>query len=140
MKSLQINTGVEEYRLNDKVSVWLNPADPAFVKHLLDRFSELEQQDKVWREKLKNIDDPKEALTLYDEGDQMFREAVDDVLGAGTCTALLGSVSVMAFADGTPIWMNILLAIMDILDEAVQREQNTTNPKLEMYLKKYRKR
>lgn len=140
MKSLQINTGVEEYRLNDAVSVYLNPADPGFVKRLLDRFSELEQQDKAWREKLKAIEDPAEVLKAYDEGDLMFRSAVDDVLGEGVCSALLGSVSVLAFADGAPIWMNILLAIMDIIDEAVSREQSTVNPKLEQYLKKYRKK
>lgn len=140
MKTLQINTGVEEFRLNDTVSIYLNPADPGFVKRLLDRFSELEQQDKAWREKLKSIEDPAEALKAYDEGDRMFRSAVDDVLGEGVCAALLGQTSVLAFADGAPIWMNILLAIMDIIDEAVSREQSTVNPKLEQYLKKYRKK
>lgn len=140
MKNLQINTGIEEYRLNDKVSVWLNPADPAFVKRLLDRFTELEQEDKAWREKLRGIEDPAEAMNAYDEGDRMFRAAVDDVLGPDTCNRLLGPVSVLALADGAPLWMNILLAIMDIIDEAVEKNQNTTNPKLEQYLKKYRRK
>lgn len=140
MKNLQINTGVEEYRLNDKVSVWLNPADPAFVKRLLERFTELEREDKAWREKLKQLQDPAQVMAAYDEGDAMFRRALDDVLGEGVCKALLGSTSVLAFADGSPLWMNILLAIMDIVDEAVGAQENAVNPKLEYYLKKYRKK
>lgn len=139
-KSLQINTGVVEYRLNDTVSVWLNPADPAFVKRISDRFTALEQEDKAWREKLQAIEDPVEVMAAYDEGDKIFRNAIDDLLGEGTCQALLGNVSVLAFADGSPIWMNILLAVIDIIDEAMEQEQAKTNPKLEMYLKKYRKK
>ena len=140
MVNLKIDTGVVEYRLNDKVSIWINPADPAFVKLLLDRFTTLETQDKAWREKLTKLEDPKETVAAYEEGDSIFREALDDVLGEGTCKALLGRTSVLAFAGGSPIWMNILLAVMDIIDEAVTREQSTKNPKLEAYLKKYRKR
>lgn len=139
-KSLSINTGVVEYRLNDTVSVWLNPADPAFVKRISDRFTALEQEDKAWREKLQAIEDPVEVMAAYDEGDKIFRSAIDDLLGEGTCQALLGPVSVLAFADGSPIWMNILLAVIDIIDEAMEQEQAKTNPKLEMYLKKYRKK
>lgn len=138
--NLHIDTGVVEYRLNDKVSIWLNPADPAFVKRILDRFSDLEAQDLAWREKLKALEDPKEVMATYDEGDAMFRAALDDILGAGTCDALLGPVSVLAFAGGSPIWMNILLAVIDIIDEAVTKEQGATNPKLDAYLKKYKKK
>ena len=140
MVNLQIDTGVVEYRLNNKVSIWLNPADPAFVKRLLERFTALEQEDKAWRERINALEDPAAVMAAYDEGDALFRRALDDILGDGVCTALLGSTSVLAFAEGAPLWMNILLAIMDIVDEAVTAQQDATNPKLEYYLKKYRKK
>ena len=140
MVNLQIDTGVVEYRLNNKVSIWLNPADPAFVKRLLERFTALEQEDKAWRERINALEDPAAVMAAYDEGDALFRRALDDILGDGVCKALLGSTSVLAFAEGAPLWMNILLAIMDIVDEAVTAQQDATNPKLEYYLKKYRKK
>lgn len=139
MQNLTINTGIEEYKLNDNVTVRLNPTDPAFVKRLFDRFSELEGKDRAWREKLRDLKEPGEVLAAYEEEDVLFSSAVDDMLGEGTCKGIAGDVSVLAMAEGAPIWMNILLAIIDTMDSAIAREQKATNPKLEKYLKKYHK-
>ena len=137
MADLTINTGVQEYVFNGgKARVYLNPADPAFAKRLYERFTELEEKDKAWRAKIAELSGDA-IMAAWDEGDAMFREAIDDVLGVGFCAQLCGNVSVLAIADGMPIWMNILLAIIDIMDEAVSKEQKTVNPKLEKYLKKY---
>ena len=138
MADLHISTGVEELTLNGTVKVYLNPTDPAFVSRLYNRFSELEEKDKAWRAKLGALEG-KAVLDAWEEGDNLFRDAVDDVLGAGTCEGVCGKVSVLAMADGAPIWMNILLAIIDTMDSAVAREQKAVNPKLQKYLSKYHK-
>lgn len=137
MVDLNINTGVEEYKLNG-FSVWLNPTDPAFISKLYKRFDELKAKDKAWREKLQTLSGAA-VLDAWDEGDAMFRAAIDDVLGEGCCAAIAGQVYVLAMADGAPIWMNILLAIIDAMDSAVAREQKAVNPKLQKYLSKYHK-
>lgn len=139
MPNLSVNTGIEEYTLNNAVTIRLNPTDPAFVKRLFGRFSELEAKDKAWREKIRDLSKPEEVMAAYDEGEALFRGAVDDLLGAGTCEKLCGSTSVLAMAEGAPIWMNVMLAIIDAMDSAIAREQKATNPKLEKYLKKYHK-
>ena len=138
MVNLRIDTGVVEYRLNDNFSAWLNPTDPAFVSRLYARFSELEERDKAWREKIGKLEGAA-VLDAWEEGDTMFRSAIDDVLGEGCCRAVAGSASVLAMAGGSPIWMNILLAIIDAMDSAVAREQKAVNPKLQKYLAKYHK-
>lgn len=138
MADLHISTGVEEYRLNDKFSAWLNPTDPAFISRLYNRFSELEGKDKAWREKMQKLSGA-DVLAAWEEGDAMFRAAIDDVLGEGCCAAVAGPVSVLAMADDAPIWMNILLAIIDVMDSAAAREQKAVNPKLQKYLSKYHK-
>ena len=137
MTELTINTGVEEYILNG-YTVRLNPTDPAFISRLYNRFSELEAQDKAWRDKMASLSGA-DALRAWEEGDHIFRSAVDDVLGEGTCAGVCGAVSVLAMADGAPIWMNILLAVIDMMDSAVAREQKAVNPKLQKYLSKYHK-
>lgn len=136
MADLSINIGVEEYIINGKAKVLLNPTDPAFVSRLYNRFSELEEQDKAWRDKISKLEGA-EVLNAWEEGDQLFRAAVDDVLGEGTCETICGSVSVLAMADGAPIWMNILLGIIDVIDSGVAREEKAKNPKLQKYLSKY---
>lgn len=138
MADLQINTGVEEFTLNGKFVVSYNPADPAFVSGLYNRFADLEERDRAWREKIKTLEGV-DVLNAWAEGDALFRDALDDVLGAGCCAAVCGKTSVLAIADGAPIWMNILLAIIDTMDSAVAREQKATNPKLQKYLSKYHK-
>ena len=137
MPNLSVNTGIEEYTLNDNVKVRLNPTDPAFVKRIFNRFSELEAKDKAWREKIRDLSKPEEVMAAYDEGEALFARAVDDILGEGTCRGVAGDTSVLSLAGGAPIWMNILLAIIDEMDSAIAREQKAANPKLEKYLKKY---
>lgn len=136
MTDLNINTGVEEYVINGKVKVYLNPTDPAFVSRLYNRFSELEERDKAWRDNLSKLEGA-EVLIAWEEGDQLFRAAIDDILGEETCKRICGSVSVLAMADGAPIWMNILLGLIDVIDSGVAREEKAKNPKLQKYLSKY---
>lgn len=138
MAELTISTGVVEYTLNGRVKVCFNPADPAFITRLYNRFSELEEKDKAWREKIGKLTGA-DVLNAWQEGDELFRNAVDDILGPGVCDQICGDVSVLAMADGAPIWMNIMLAIIDAMDSAVVREQKAVNPKLQKYLAKYHK-
>lgn len=137
MPNLSVNTGVVEYTLNDTVKLRINPTDPAFAKRIFGRFSELESEDKAWREKISNTNDAEELLRVYDEGDAMFRRAIDDTLGEGVADAVLGDVSALAFADGFPVWMNIFIAILDEMDVKVKQELKASNPRMEKYLKKY---
>lgn len=138
MAELNINLGVEEYVINGKTKIYLNPTDPAFVGKMYARFTELEAQDKEWRGKMASLENAA-VLQAWEEGDAIFRGAVDDLLGDGTCASICGSISVLALSDGLPLWMNIMLAIIDMMDSAVAREQKATNPKLQKYLSKYHK-
>lgn len=137
MPNLSISTGVVDYTINDKVTLRLNPTDPAFVKRLYSRFTELETEDKAWRDKIRDEKDPVKLLEIYDEGDRMIRTALDDVLGDDVSDAVFGGVSALAMGDGFPVWMNLLLAIIDEMDAKIRAEQSTTNPRLDKYLKKY---
>ncbi|MBQ9720270.1 MAG: hypothetical protein IJV64_06200 [Oscillospiraceae bacterium] len=64
---------------------------------------------------------------------------IDGALGAGCCAAVFGTMNVYALAKGLPVWANLLLAVIDEIDTTFAREQKATNPRLEKYLKKYRK-
>lgn len=44
MKELTITTGVQEYHLNDKCTVYFNPSDPAFADKLYTAFDALKKK------------------------------------------------------------------------------------------------
>ena len=69
--------------------------------------------------------------------DREMRDTIDGVFGQPVCEPLFGSMSVYASAGGTPVWMNLMLAIIDELDEGVKREKAFHSEKLAKYTKKY---
>ena len=70
-----------------------------------------------------------------------MRELIDSVFdGTPVCTLLFGSMNVYAMASGLPVWANLMLAIMDEVDTAFAREQKATNPRVQKYMAKYRKK
>lgn len=48
-------------------------------------------------------------------------------------------MNVYALADGLPVWMNLMLAVLDVVDAKLAQENERANPRLEKYLAKYRK-
>lgn len=58
--------------------------------------------------------------------DAEMRETINGVFEQPVCEALFGNVSVYAIADGAPLWMNLMVAIMDELDEGIKREKAFT--------------
>lgn len=139
MQKLQIDTGVVEYSLNDSCTVRFNPTDPAFVEELYRAFSELDAQQEAHKREVAQLTDNREIFALARRRDAEMRELIGGVFGQDVCTALFGSMNVYATAGGLPLWANLLLAVMDTVDEALGREQVATNPRIEKYLKKYRK-
>lgn len=140
MKSLNIDTGVVEYTLNDAVTVSFNPTDISFIENLYKNFEELDAEQEQYK---KDIDAAKDNVAVFKvarDADAKMRARVDSLFGVPVCEPLLGTVSIYAMSDGLPIWANLFLAIMDEIDTSYTREQKATNPRLQKYLKKYNKK
>lgn len=137
MKEIVFNTGVVEYNLNGKCSVCFNPTDTVFVKRIYDVFNALDEVQEKYKAAIEKMADKTEIFSISRKMDAEMRGMIDDVLGAGVCDAVFGELNVYAMADGLPIWVNLLLALMDELDTAVAREQKATNPRIAKYTKKY---
>lgn len=136
MKELSFDSGLQEYRFNDKCTLYFNPADPAFADRIYTAFDALkEKQEKrsVDAEKLT----PKEAFAYLRQLDAEMREVINGVFEQEVCTPLLGSMSLYAMAGGSPVWMNFMLTIIDELDESIKREKAFHSEKLSKYTKKY---
>lgn len=138
MEKLTIETGEREYSLNDKCTVVFSPSDPKFADRLYTAFETLKKKQEA-----KDIDVDKlstrERFDYLNELDKEMRETIDSVFQQPVCAELFSGVSVYAIAGGAPIWMNLIFAVMDKLDESIKREKALHSEKLEKYTKKYRR-
>lgn len=139
MSTLNINTGVVEYCLNDKVTVSFNPTDSAFVEKLFDTFETLDKRQESYKAEIERISDKREIFAIARKRDVEMREMIDGVFGMPVCGSLFGSMNVYAMADGLPVWCNLMLAVMDEVDTTFAREQKATNPRIQKYTAKYHK-
>lgn len=139
MATLNIQTGVKEYTLNEKVTVSFNPTDFSFIERLFETFDALDSKQEKYRGEIAATDDNRALFDITRRMDKEMRESIDELFSQPICDALLGGINIYALADGLPIWANILLAIMDEVDTSYAREQKATNPRVQKYLKKYKK-
>ena len=138
-KQLNIATGLVTYRLNDACEIRINPTDTGFVERLFHIFDTLEARQGELEAKVKAAQQ-REVFDIARKADAEMRELIDGALGVGVCAALFGDVNCYAYADGFPVWANLLFAIMDECGTSFTEQQKLTNPRLEKYMAKYNRK
>lgn len=139
MPELKIESGVKEYNLNGKVTVLFNPTDTNFVEKYFNVFSSLDERQTRYGEAIAKAESNAAVFELARNMDEEIRTELNSLFSTDICTPLLGEMSICALAGGLPIWANILLAMLDEMDSTFAQEKKATNPRLEKYIKKYKK-
>lgn len=140
MADIRFETGVVTYNINGTFEVAFNPTDSAFVKRLFDAFDYLDKKQDAYKEEVEKISDKKKIFEISEARDKEMREIVDGVFNAPVCDAVFGHMNVYAYANGLPVWCNLMLAIMDEIDTTFAREQKATNARIAKYTQKYKNR
>lgn len=140
MADIIFDTGLVEYTINGTVKLTFNPTDPNFIEKLFNTFDSLDQMQESYANELERVNNNKDAFRVTNQLDADMRNVIDDALGNGICDKLFGRMNVYATADGLPVWCNLILAIMDEMNDTVAREKKATNPRIEKYTAKYRKK
>ena len=139
---IKFETGVEEFNLNGKKTVYFSPTDMNFIETVFRVVEKLDKREQEFQSELAALteeDEPK----IFDMGrahDAEIREEINGIFGEDVCTPVFGSLNVFALADGLPIWANLLFAIIDKLDDEFVKQKEKTNPRLEKYTAKYSKK
>ena len=131
---IQINTGAREFNLGGKVSVWFNPTDTTFLERMRDVFLQMQSKQEDIARRIADAED------VYEESrkiDAEMREALERVFGVDVVTPLIGDMNVYALADGLPIWAQILISTMDVIQKTVEEERKKSEQKIKEYTKKY---
>ena len=138
MADIRFETGVVTYNINEAFEVAFNPTDSAFVKRLFDAFDYLDKKQDAYKEEVEKISDKKKIFEISEARDKEMREIVDGVFNAPVCDAVFGCMNVYAYANGLPVWCNLMLAVMDEIDTTFAREQKATNARIAKYTQKYK--
>ena len=67
-----------------------------------------------------------------------MRGVINELFGDDVCTPLFGSVNLFASSGGLPLWANLLLAITDEVQSAMQRELDAREKRIAKYVEKYK--
>ncbi len=138
MKDITISTGLTEYRLNDKVSVCFNPTDVVFLEKLtyaLEKLDALQEELNAARGTLTEAD----IFPFAKEQDKKMRAVLDALFDVPVCEALFGSMNLYASAGGFPVWANLILAVYEEVEPAMQGELTAREQRIAKYVDKYRK-
>ena len=138
MRELKFSDGLEEYRLNDRVTVRFNPTDVGFLEKLSHTFEQLDLlQDEV-RKSRDSITDDREVFPIVRELDAKMRGVINELFGDDVCTPLFGSVNLFASSGGLPLWANLLLAITDEVQSSMSSELAAREKRIAKYVEKYK--
>ncbi|MBQ3804142.1 MAG: hypothetical protein II845_10665 [Oscillospiraceae bacterium] len=138
MKQLQFSDGLEEYSLNDRVTVRFNPTDASFLERLAELFSSLDAlQEEVAAAQESTPEE--EVFPLAKSLDARMRDLLDSFFGTPVCEALFGSMNLFASAGGLPVWANLLLALTEEVEAAMQGELSAREARIAKYTEKYKK-
>ena len=136
MKELKIPTGIEEYRLNGKVTVRFNPTDVNFLERLRQTSNTLSAMQDDLNEDRESL--AAETLQTYlEEMDCYMRRELDSLFDQPVCDALFADINLCASADGFPVWANLLNALTDTVEEAMREELAAREKRIAKYTEKY---
>lgn len=138
MKTLNFDTGIVTYSLNDKCEININPTDSAFVNKVAEVFEQIENLDETCQKNI-NADKPRDLFEICEKRNTETRKLIDELFGASVCEAVFGEMDVFALANGLPVWQNLFFALLDEMDTTVLAEKSKAKTRLAKYTDKYKK-
>ena len=134
-KILNFSNGIQEYSING-ATVKFNGTDYVFAERLINVFDRMDALQTKYKGQLqtKAGSDVFKACRAID---REMRDVIDALFEDKVADQIFGSCSCYALADGLPVWVNLIFAVMDEIDETVISEQKKTDPRLDAYLAKY---
>lgn len=141
MAELNVKNGAVTYTINGKGEVSFNPTDADFINRMYSAFDAMEKKQDAYSTQIRELAGTVEMFDFARRLDEEMRGVLDELFQAPISEMAFGGISCYALADGLPLWCNLMLAVMDEINNAAEREKGTTkmNEKVNKYLVKYQK-
>jgi hypothetical protein len=140
MAEIRFDTGLVSYDINGAVTVAFNPTDFNFIERVYDVFDSLDKKQDEYDKEVGRSKDARKTFDVARAKDKEMRETMDGLFGVPVSDALFGDMNVYARAGGLPVWCNFLFALFDLIVDSSDAESKKTDPRLNKYLAKYKKK
>lgn len=118
------------YTVNDGAEIHFNPADVNFVERLFGLLTTLSNIQK------EDMPENEDVFVAASKRDKKMREEIDAAFEESICDKVFGTTNVFSLSGGVPLCMNFLMAVIDEVDEAAEKETKTS-PAVAAYISKY---
>lgn len=139
MKELNFDSGIVSYSINGKCEVSFNPADRVFAEKLYRSIDAMDKLQNDYAKKGEELNGPEGAFDLARERDEKMAEVLDGLFNAPVCAAVFGDMSLCAFAHGFPVWLNLMLTIVDEIDNNIDDIKGQAEARIAKFKAKYQK-
>lgn len=142
MTELNIGRGLKSYTMKGEggqCEIRFNPTDEGFLERMYATIEQLEAITDKKRKEWESLDDPKGIFDLMRQLDRDVRAEIDGLFGGPVSQAVCGDVRICAYSDGLPIWMNMILAVIDEMDASLRASHDMGRQRLNKYTAKYAK-
>lgn len=119
--------------------VTFNPTDMSFIERVFNTFDVLDAMQEEYSEKISSLTNYAEVFEIAKKIDKDMKNAIDRTFEQSVCDELLKSCNVFMLADGLPVWANIMLSVIDLMDDTFTAQKKATNPRLKKYIDKYKR-
>lgn len=140
MAEIKFDTNLEEVNINDKVTVWLNLSDFEFAMKVAEAIGQMGEIQEKCGNDISEQTDASKMFAILREADGKIREKIDALFGLDVCTPLYGRMNVMSYADGLPVWCNLMFALYDEMLSRMSAQQKKIAPRIDKYTAKYVKK
>lgn len=129
----------QEHRING-VPVFFNPTDMSFAEKLYNTFDAAENIQNDYKKKSADAAEPEQVFALMRELDTNIRFLIDTLFDDNVSGRIFGAVNVYALSDGLPLWVNLFMSIIDLMDDTFTAEKEKGDPRLAKYREKYKQK
>lgn len=135
MGSLTYSAGKRAYTLNEGAVIYFDPCDAEFANKVIVAVRNCQDiQSKFPREPMQDLD---EQLALIQEMNANIRRQIDAAFGEPVCDKAFCGSSPCAIADGLPVWLNFLMAVIDEVDANMPEGEKRARVRVQQYMDKY---
>ena len=129
MENLVFDSGIKEYRINERGVLRFNPSDPNVYGRFLDAMGKIKNVEKQMTSKAQTLEakknDPETGaaiIRIMVEADQKMKKILNDIFGGeNDFNEILEGVNLMAVArNGRRVVSNLIDALMPIMEEGAK--------------------
>lgn len=133
MAELNFQTSRKTYTVNGGAEISFDPADIGFAHRMYGLLNKLKEE---WE---KPTPDLESVFAVSELRDKKMRGEIDKAFDQPVCDKVFGTTNIFSPAGGMPVCMNFIMAVIDEIDAASEKEIKPSE-RTEEYLRKYRKK